>query len=308
MKKLSEIFYIYTGSKLDYGKQEIDENGINFVSRNSNNNGVVGRIALKPKMKIYKKGDITVPLGGSYLLSAFVQDEDFVTAQNVDVLRPKKEMTDIEKWFYCYVLRENRFKFSAFGREVNKYIQDIEVPDKIPTWVYGCSLSLPKTQNNNPIKLDYNKWKKFIVGDIFDCKTTKPLDINEAIEGNIPYITRSAINNGNSGYYGNVDYVKEGNCITIGAEGRIAFYQKNSFIPGVKVYTLKNKYINEYNALFIITLLNQKVDLYNYGRARILDKIKEESIYLPVDEANNPDWNYMERYIRSLPYADLINK
>ncbi len=42
-------------------------------------------------MKTYKKGDITVPLGGSYLLSAFVQDEDFVTAQNVDVLRPKKK-------------------------------------------------------------------------------------------------------------------------------------------------------------------------------------------------------------------------
>ena len=107
--KLSDLFYIYTGSKLDFGKQQLSEDGINFVSRNSNNNGVVGKVVLEDSMKTYKKGDITVPLGGSYLLSAFVQDEDFVTAQNVDVLRPKRKMNDIEKWFYCYILRQNRF-------------------------------------------------------------------------------------------------------------------------------------------------------------------------------------------------------
>ena len=150
--KLSDLFFIYSGSKLDFGKQEISEDGINFVSRNSNNNGVVGRVVLEEGMKVYRKGDITVPLGGSYLLSAFVQDEDFVTAQNVNVLRPKKDMSDIEKWFYCYVLRMNRFKFSAFGREVNKYIQDIEVPDKIPDWVYQTEFEAPQTNN---IKKDY---------------------------------------------------------------------------------------------------------------------------------------------------------
>ena len=306
MKKLSEIFEIYTGSKLDFGKQELDEKGINFVSRNSNNNGIVGKVALKPKMKIYKKGDITVPLGGSYLLSAFVQNEDFVTAQNVDVLRPKKEMTEIEKWFYCYILRENRFKFSAFGREVNKYIQDIEVPDTIPNWIYNCNLTLPETANRTPLQLNFENWKKFKVKEIFECKTTKPLDINDAIEGNIPYITRSALNNGNSGYYGNVDYIKEGNCITIGAEGRVAFYQSESFIPGVKIYTLRNNKLNKYNAIFIVTMLNQKIELYNYGRARILDKIKEENIYLPVNSKFDIDWNYMELYIKSLPYGDLL--
>ena len=68
MKKLSDVFDIYTGSKLDFGKQVLDDNGINFVSRNSNNNGIVGKVSYNSKMKKYKKGDITVPLGGSYLL------------------------------------------------------------------------------------------------------------------------------------------------------------------------------------------------------------------------------------------------
>ena len=144
---VDDLFYVYSGSKLDYGKQTEMTNGINFVSRNSNNNGVVGRVQLEDDMKVYKKGDITVPLGGSYLLSAFVQDEDFVTAQNVSVLRPKKKMLDIEKWFYCYALRLNRFKFSAFGREVNKYIREIELPEKIPDWVYKANLQTSYTKN-----------------------------------------------------------------------------------------------------------------------------------------------------------------
>ena len=71
MKKVSDIFYVYSGSKLDLNKQEISDDGINFVSRNSNNNGVVCKISLEKKCRVFKKGDITVPLGGSYLLSIF---------------------------------------------------------------------------------------------------------------------------------------------------------------------------------------------------------------------------------------------
>lgn len=41
---VDDLFYIYSGSKLDYGKQTESVDGINFVSRNSNNNGVVGRV------------------------------------------------------------------------------------------------------------------------------------------------------------------------------------------------------------------------------------------------------------------------
>lgn len=305
--KVDDLFYVYSGSKLDYGKQTESEEGINFVSRNSNNNGVVGKVVLDEEMKIFRKGDITVPLGGSYLLSAFVQDEDFVTAQNVCVLRPKNKMTENEKWFYCYALRLNRFKFSAFGREVNKYIRDIQLPESIPPWIYQHKIE--KIQTNNSSKnmpIDTSKWKEFKVSDIFVCKTTKPLDINNEIDGEITYITRSAFNNGDSGKVGNYELVNEGNCITIGAEGRIAFYQKDEFVSGVKIYTLRNKKMNKYNALFFVTLLNMKVELYNYGRARILDKIKEEKIKLPVNKKDEPDYEFMERYIKSLPYGDII--
>ena len=73
-------------------------------------------------------------------------------------------------------------------------------------------------------------WKEFRVGNIFICETTSALDINESTEGAIPYITRSVENNGLSNYLGNKEKLVKGNCITIGAEGRVAFYQASDFI------------------------------------------------------------------------------
>ena len=155
-------------------------------------------------------------------------------------------------------------------------------------------------------KTDYHKNNLKVIEDVFDCETTKALDINEFVEGNINYITRSAFDNGYSGKCGNIECITKGNCITVGAEGKFAFYQENDFVAGVKVYSLRNKMLNKYSALFITTLLNKKVELYSYGRARILDKIKEENIKLPVTNDNQIDWNYMENYIKKLPYADNI--
>lgn len=87
-------------------------------------------------------------------------------------------------------------------------------------------------------------------------------------------------------------------------------YQPNNFATGNKVYTLKNVNLNKYNALFITTILNKEAYKYSYGRARILSKLSNEIIKLPAitkeDGTYEPDWEYMENYIKSLPYGDRI--
>lgn len=155
------------------------------------------------------------------------------------------------------------------------------------------------------MKIDTTEWQEFLVSDVFNCKTTNPLNINEAVKGNIPYISRSSDNNGCVNYYGNVEHIVKGNCITIGAEGKSAFYQNKDFIPGIKIYTLRNKKMNLYNGLFISTVLNTKCCLYSYGRARVLEKIKNEVIKLPCDFDGNPDFEYMEKFIKSLNHKSI---
>lgn len=327
MAKLSDIFYIYTGSKLDFDKQQQDENGILFVSRNSNNNGVVGRVIPDDNAKIYKKGDISVPLGGSYLLSAFVQQEDFVTGQNVDVLRPKKEMSEIEKWFYCYVLRENRFKFSAFGREVNKYIQDIEVPDSIPDWVYSANMDVPKTNNNNLNKdLSFENWREFEIGKLFLIDRGTITSLNELEEGETPIVSATDKNEGIA-YFGDVPskYIK---CLTASFNGvgtGYVSYHDYPFNANTDCGVLIPKFdgINTSIGLFIATVMNKFKYKYSYGRKLSQDRLRTEIIKLPVllnddgsvyidkdkkfsSDGYVPDWKFMENYIKSLPYGDLL--
>lgn len=145
-------------------------------------------------------------------------------------------------------------------------------------------------------------WKWFNIRDIFSVAVTKPVDAGE-IEagGGVPYITRTALNNGCSGFGKAMDDYKlnKGNCITIGGEGRYAFYQEKDFIAGVNIFTLRSTSINCYNALFICTILNLEVYKYSYGRARNLIKIKNEKIKLPSKEDGSVDWDFMTSFIES---------
>lgn len=145
--------------------------------------------------------------------------------------------------------------------------------------------------------IDTSKWKKFKVGTLFQCQTTKPQI--EIEKGDIPYVTRSAVKNGIGSFVSQPEQytLNLANCITIGAEGKFAFYQPEDFVSGVKIYTLRHEKLNKKNALFICTLLNCAIQKYNYGRARILEKIKKEIIKLPVTSFGAPDWEYMEQFM-----------
>lgn len=88
MKRLDQLFNVAYGHKLDMNKmQQVDKHiGVVFVGRRGNNQGVSGYVSPVQNQEPFPAGLITVALGGSYLLSAFVQQRPFYTAQNVAVL------------------------------------------------------------------------------------------------------------------------------------------------------------------------------------------------------------------------------
>lgn len=148
-------------------------------------------------------------------------------------------------------------------------------------------------------KLEKSTWGHFVVGEEFECSTTSALKAKDIKDGEIPYITRTGTNNGLDKFV--EDGVKNlGNCITIGAEGTVAFYQEDDFIAGVKVYTIRHEKMNKKNGLFLATILNLDKYKYSYNRARILDKIKEEIISLPQTPEGEIDWQAMEAIMESL--------
>ena len=157
-------------------------------------------------------------------------------------------------------------------------------------------------------RLDKSAWKEFRVGDIFECKTTNFSIKDELVDGDTPFVSRSAENNGVDGYVEiDSEKITQGNCITVGAEGIYSFYQSEPFATGNKVYQIRNPHINQYIGLFIATILNLEDYRYSYGRARIMGKLKDEVIRLPATPSGEPDLEWMESYIRSLPYGDRLN-
>lgn len=312
--KIKDLFNVEYGINLELNKCEItdDEDGINFVSRTSQNNGVVAKVKLIPGKKPQSAGVLTCAGGGS-VLSTFVQTKPFYSGRDLYILTPKKHMTFNEKIFYAMCIKKNAYKYN-YGRQANKTLKDIELPDNVPDWVNEVEFNIDKIKTKNiqcENNISCNSWNIFKVGDIMDCYLGRPLHKRELIEDDngINYVTRTSQNNGVELKVKDVnqDYVNEGNCITIGAEGITAFYQSDKFIVGNKISILRNKNLNIYRGIFIATVINYVTEgLFNYGRALILSKIKELKIKLPVDDKGEIDWLYMDNIVKELPYGDKI--
>ena len=84
-------------------------------------------------------------------------------------------------------------------------------------------------------------------------------------------------------------------------------YQANNFSASDHVELLIPKFkMNKYIGLFFVTIINKENFRYNYGIKFNQGKIKQTKIKLPVTSEGMVDFNYMEKFIRSLPYADRI--
>jgi hypothetical protein len=118
------------------------------------------------------------------------------------------------------------------------------------------------------------------------------------------------LNNGFEDVVSNKDYNKnQKDTIVFGAENAAFFYQPFEYITGNKMYYIKDKRLNRYTGLFISTLLNTSIKDcgFGYGKGLTGTRMKSRSIILPTDKQGNPDWAFMEKYMREIE-AKLIRR
>ena len=176
---LNSIFDIKYGNQLDlYKLDSNDESEIAFVSRSSHNLGVVAKVERLDDIEPFPAGLITVTLGGTYVLSSFIQEQPFYTAQNIKVLTPKYEMSYNEKLFYCKAIEMNRFRYTSHGREANETLDFLMVPAKVPSGFRNINIDEMVEVSDAPIlkdriNLDKSRFKLFnLTGKfsiIIDC-------------------------------------------------------------------------------------------------------------------------------------------
>lgn len=317
--KISDLFHIRYGVNFELINltqcKSTGYNAIPFVSRTEKNNGVSAFVEKRIDIEPNPAHTLSVAVSGS-VLSTFYQPKPYYSSFHIFVLVPQKKMSVVEMLFYAKCISINKYKYS-YGRQANKTLKDILIPNKIPT-DFLLKLEIFKKQNevklsNLPLsetkhKLDISNWKFFKYAEAFEIKKGKRLTKEDFIEGTTPFIGAIDSNNGYRDFIGQ-EPIHHGNTITVNYNGSVgeAFYQPYSFWASDDVNVLYPKFrFNKYIAMFIIPLIKIEKYRFNYGRKWDSDRMKESSIKLPVNQLGNIDVDFMENYIQSLPYSASI--
>lgn len=187
---------------------------------------------------------------------------------------------------------------------MENFMKDVESKQ---TQKYRDYIGLLKEFNFSEIdSLESVEWKEFFITDIGEVKSGKDITKQEMADGMTPYISSTSLNNGISGFVSNENSTLEKNCISINRNGSIgyAFYHPYAALFSNdcrKLITNKNKYIS----LFIANQIKAQKDKYNYSYKMGTGRLKRQKIMLPVDEDGNPNYDYMEQYMKNIEFKLL---
>lgn len=333
--RYDEIFDIRKGKRLT--KENMTEGDIRYIGAIDSNNGLSAFIG--NDSQLHQGNTISVSYNGS-IGYAFYQDKEFWATDDVNVLYPKFLLNRYIAMFICHLIEKEQYRF-CYGRKwdleaMNKSKIKLPVtPEGKPDWKYMEDFvkdqiipQLPKKaqkvwlqkydttpQKQENMKLNTEEWKWFSVENFceypYKAKAYNANELTECLSNDpkaILYVTRTDVNNGCKGFVINdgFDAIERGNAITIGDTTSTIFYQNKDFICGDHMVVLRSKFFNVYTGLFITALLNKERFRYNYGRAFTMDIIAKTRIKLPVTPSGEPDWQFMEDYIKSLPFSRNI--
>lgn len=180
--------------------------------------------------------------------------------------------------------------------------------------LYGVQIkdeykSLSDTCGFSTIDLKPEKWKCFEIKTLFDVRKGTRLTKSDQKEGTINYVGASAFNNGITAHIGNDDNLNPSGTISVCYNGSIgeAFYQDEPYWATDDVNVLMPKFVmNQYIALFFTTVIKKESQKYTFNNKWTKEIMEKSLIPLPVDTDGNPDFKFMEKYIKSLPYIGLV--
>lgn len=158
-------------------------------------------------------------------------------------------------------------------------------------------------------QIDTKQWKEFVIKDLFTVKRPSARSQASYEDGDVPFVASGNFNNGVLKYLQpkENEILDAGNCITVSPIDGSSFYQEDDFLgrggAGSSIILLYNPNLNLYNGYFIATVIHTVCRKYAYSDMANKDTIGAEKIKLPVDKSGNPDFSYMETYMKNLELA-----
>lgn len=153
--------------------------------------------------------------------------------------------------------------------------------------------------------LNDRNWRAFQVKHLFRVEKCKCSNASKLKKGNFPYVGATNRNNGVLSFVEKKNkLITKGNCIVFICDGQgsvgYSIYKKEDFIGSTTLKVGYNEHLNRYTAIFLVSALDKNKQIYSYGYKRKDNRLLNERIMLPVDENNNPDYQFMEDYVKEL--------
>lgn len=298
-----------------------DIDAIPYVGATNRNNGTIHFV--KRDESLITKGECIVFVcdGQGSVGYSFYKNEDFIGSTTLKVGR-NKNLNKYNSLFITAALDKNRELYSyGYKRNENRLKNEVIY---LPATEYGTpnfefmeqyAKEIERTKKEiysayvqkqmkyleyKPLqKLEEKLWMEFRIYDIFSHKRGKRQTESSRRKGDIPYYSASQNNNGLTDFISNPTFIIKTNAIIYSTFGD-AYYVNENFSSSDEITILTNSNINKYTGLFIVTCLNQNKSKYSFGRKAFSNKITKDKIMLPIDSLGNPDFEYMEQYIKNI--------
>lgn len=320
---LDDLFDIYsTSSSIDRNKLNAKSGRFPYITRTDKNNGYDDFVQTQAeKYRIDKANVITVGLDTQ---TVFYQPYPFYTGQNIQILSSEKLNKHIALYLVPLIsIQMSKYNWGGNGATLSRLKRSKILlpitPQAKPDYpfmeafmrqkeeekkeAYKSFIMKRLSSNNNEtiIPLSEKEWGEFFIEDIATIISGRDIYEIERIEGGIPYVSATALNNGIGYMVGNKNDTFESSCLSVNRNGSVgySFYHPYKALFSNDCRKLRLNKPSKYIGLFIANQITAQRGKYGYGYKMGTARLTRQKIMLPIGSTGRPDYQYMEQYMKS---------
>lgn len=156
----------------------------------------------------------------------------------------------------------------------------------------------------NPLTLDNVNWQDFYLTDFFRLEKGNQNNMAILQDGNLPLVSAKKTDNGYKQFIApNGKRLYDGNILTLNNDGDggagIAYYQPFQMaLDSHCTALIPKKEMSRFQMLFIALCITKQRDRFGHGYSLNNSRLRSFKFMLPVNADNQPDWDFMEAYMR----------
>ena len=325
--KVGDFFIATRGTSIKL--QSLDSGSIPIIAAARYNCGIAGFYNINPQYK----NSITISCNGVGCGSTYYHDYEFAITGDAIVLQDKISIPNGAKAFIAAVYDKyfnSKYSYTDKCSAAKVEAEMIALPTKSdkPNWEYMESymknimqeseknIENLRNTDNDKRKIDISKWQEYRLGDLFyKCNLDKKDNFNKISdvslektdEFDLPLVNAKHYNNGIMYYGRSSDFDSEIMTLDIVQNGAAAV--GDVYAQPQRTGVLEDAYlIKAYDNItstsvlqFLATIIQKDIKQhFSYDNKCTWDKAKEMMIHLPAKPNGQPDWEYMENYMKNI--------